>query len=137
MTAPFLTLWIEHSRSLQLSVLETMTGESEWRAVQAFVQRYGADLFHARFMTLANLRGILHRGVGGYLDYLRDNPDPLQPIRLLDELDNGIRREDAVRRLEIVLQAVVENYEEYKDYNTTTTQSDYGENLHVCWIFCV
>jgi len=30
-----------------------------------------------------------------------------------------------------VLQAVVENYEEYKDYNTTTTQSDYGENLHV------
>ena len=31
----------------------------------------------------------------------------------------------------MILQAVVENYEEYKDYNTTTTQSDYGENLHV------
>ncbi|MHB1423805.1 MAG: hypothetical protein ACYC3I_11540 [Gemmataceae bacterium] len=131
LTAPFLTLWIEHSRSLQLSVLETLTGESEWRAVQAFVQRYGADLFHARFMTLANLRGILHRGVAAYLDYLRDNPDPLRPVRLLDELDRGIRREDAIRRLEIVLQAVIENYEEYKDYNTTTTQSDYGENLHV------
>jgi hypothetical protein len=131
LTAPFLTLWIEHSRSLQLSVLETLTGESEWRAVQAFVQRYGADLFHARFMTLANLRGILHRGVGAYLNYLQDNPDPLRPIRLLDELNRGIRREDAVRRMEIVLQAVIENYEEYKDYNTTTTQSDYGENLHV------
>jgi hypothetical protein len=25
---------------------------------------------------------------------------------------------------------VVENYEEYKDYNATTTQSDYGENLY-------
>ncbi len=131
LTAPFLTLWIEHSRSLQLSVLETLTGESEWRAVQAFVQRYGGDLFHARFMTLGNLRGILHRGVGGYLDYLRDNPDPLHPIRLLDELDGGIRRDDAIRRLNLVLQAIVENYEEYKDYNTTTTQSDYGENLHV------
>jgi hypothetical protein len=131
LTAPFLTLWIEHSRSLQLSVLETLTGDSEWHAVQTFVQRYGADLFHARFMTLANLRGILHRGVNAYLDYLSDNPDPLHPIRLLDELDRGIRREDAVRRLEIVLQAVIENYEEYKDYNTTTTQSDYGENLHV------
>jgi hypothetical protein len=131
LTAPFLTLWVEHSRSLQLSVLETLTGESEWRAVQAFVQRYGADLFHARFMTLANLRGILHRGVGAYLDYLRDNPDPLRPVRLLDDLGRTIRREDAVRRLEIVLQAVIENYEEYKDYNTTTTQSDYGENLHV------
>jgi hypothetical protein len=33
--------------------------------------------------------------------------------------------------LEIILQAVVENYEEYRDYNTTTTQSDYGENLYV------
>jgi hypothetical protein len=131
LTAPFLSLWIEHSRALQLSVLETLTGESEWRAVQAFVQRYGADLFHARFMTLANLRGILHRGAGAYLDYLRDNADPLHPVRLLDDLGGTIRREDAIRRLEIVLQAVIENYEEYKDYNTTTTQSDYGENLHV------
>jgi hypothetical protein len=33
--------------------------------------------------------------------------------------------------LETVLQAVVENYDEYRDYNTTTTQSDYGENLFV------
>jgi hypothetical protein len=131
LTAPFMALWVEHSRSLQLSVLETLTGESEWRAVQAFVQRYGADLFHARFMTLANLRGILHRGAGAYLDYLRDNPDPLRPVRLLEDLGRSIRREDAIRRLQIVLQAVIENYEEYKDYNTTTTQSDYGENLHV------
>jgi hypothetical protein len=131
LTAPFLSLWIEHSRTLQLSVLESLTGESEWRALVAFVQRYGADLFHARFLTLANLRGILHRGVGPYLDYLRDNPDPLRPVRLMDDLGRTLRREDAVRRLEVVLQAVVENYEEYKDYNTTTTQSDYGENLHV------
>jgi hypothetical protein len=131
LTAPFLSLWIEHSRTLQLSVLETLVGDSEWRALVAFVQRYGADLFHARFMTLGNLRGILHRGVGAWLDYLRDNPDPLRPMKLMDDLDRTLRRPDAVRRLEVVLQAVVENYEEYKDYNTTTTQSDYGENLHV------
>ena len=95
------------------------------------MQRYGGDLFHARFMTLGNLRGILHRGVGAYLDYLQENHDPLHPLRLLDDLDSAMRRDEAVRRLELVLQAVVENYEEYKDYNTTTTQSDYGENLHV------
>src|SRR5262249_32832117 len=40
-------------------------------------------------------------------------------------------RPQAVRFLETILQAVVENYEEYRDYNTTTTQSDYGENLFV------
>jgi hypothetical protein len=27
---------------------------------------------------LANLRGILHGAVGAYLDYHRDNPDPLR-----------------------------------------------------------
>ncbi len=131
LTAPFLALWIDHSRTLQLSVLEAVGGENEWQALRSFVQRYGADLFHARFLTLANLRAILHRGVASHLEYLRDNVDPLRPVRLLDDLGGAIRREDAMRRLEIVLQAVVENYEEYKDYNTTTTQSDYGENLHV------
>ena len=34
-----------------------------------------------------------------------------------------------------VLQAVVENFDEYRDYNTTTTQSDYGENLYVLFDF--
>jgi hypothetical protein len=130
-TAPFLTLWIDHSRTLQLTILETIQSDAEWHALQTFIQRYGGDLFHARFMTLGNLRGVLSQGVGAYLDYLRDNPDPLKPIRLLDDLDDSVSRADAVKRLEIVLQAVVENYEEYKDYNTTTTQSDYGENLYV------
>jgi hypothetical protein len=82
-------------------------------------------------MTLGNLRGILTRGVGAYLEHLADNPDPLHPVRLLEDLGTKLRREDAVRRLEMVLQAVIENYEEYKDYNATTTQSDYGENLYV------
>ncbi len=131
LTAPFLALWVEHSRSLQLSILETLASEKDWQALQLFVRRYGGDLFHARFLTLANLRGVLHRGVAPYLDYLRDNPDPLHPVKLMDDLGRSVRREDAVRFLEVVLQAVVENYEEYKDYNTTTTQSDYGENLHV------
>jgi hypothetical protein len=131
LTAPFLALWVEHSRTLQLSVLETLANDADWHGLQTFVQRYGGDLFHSRFMTLANLRGVLHRGVGAYLDYLGDNPDPLHPVRLLDDLGRLVSREKAVRFLELTLQAVVENYEEYKDYNTTTAQSDYGENLHV------
>lgn len=130
LTAPFLNLWIEHSRSLRLSALEAVGGDEDWQALRAFVRRYGADLFHARFMTLGNLRGIVHRGVGAYLDYLRDNPDPLHPVRLVEDLEGGLERGPAERHLQAVLQAVEENYEEYKDYNTTTTQSDYGENLH-------
>ena len=131
LTGPFLSLWIEHSQTLQLSAVESLRSDSDWHALHRFVQRYGHDLFHARFMTLGNLRGILHRGVGSYLDYLRDNPDPLASIRLIDELDQTIGRESAERYLQFILQVIVENYEEYKDYNATTTQSDYGENLHV------
>src|SRR5262249_40902783 len=85
----------------------------------------------ARFMTLANLRGVLHRGVDAYLDYLRQENDPLHPVRLVADLDRTLPRSDAVRRLELILRVVAENYEEYKDYNATTSQSDYGENLHV------
>lgn len=129
-TEPFLALWIDHSRSLQLSVLESFRGTEEWEELRRFVQRYGADLFHARFMTLANLRGVLHRGTGAYLDYLAENPDPLHPVQLVEDLGRAVPRARATAWLDAVLQAVVENYEEYKDYNTTTTQSDYGENLH-------
>src|SRR5207302_3260927 len=85
----------------------------------------------ARFMTLANLRGILHGGVGKFLDYLRENPDPMQPMRLIEELDDGLPRPQAERFLQVILQAVIENYEEFKDYNTTTPQSDYGDNLYL------
>jgi hypothetical protein len=131
LTRPFLQLWVEHSQTLQLSSLDPLSSDAEWRALRKFIQTYGADLFHAKFLTLANLRGILHGGIDAYLDYLRDNPDPLHPVRLIEDLDQRIRREEARRWLQVVLQTLVENYEEYKDYNTTTPQSDYGQNLHL------
>jgi hypothetical protein len=132
LTAPFAALWIEHSRTLQLSVLETVREGEDWRSLEELVRTYGGDLFHARFMTLANVRGVLHRGVGAFLGYLGDNPDPLRPVRLLEDIDAGlVSREAATARLQVVLQAIVENYEEYKDYNATAAQSDYGDNLHV------
>jgi hypothetical protein len=131
LTRPFLSLWVEHSQSLQLSTLEALAGEDEVQALREFVLSFGSDLFHAKFMTMANLRGILHRGIDAHFDYLGENPDPLQPIRLIEELDCKIKRADARRFLQCILQALVENYEEYKDYNTTTPHSDYGQNLHL------
>jgi hypothetical protein len=132
---PFLALWVEHSKTLRVSVLEAVDTDADWGRLRGFIQRYGADLFHARFMTLGNLRGILHRGVGAHLDYLAENPDPLHPVRLLGDLGRAIARPEAERFLALILQAVIENYEEYKDYNTTTPQSDYGENLFALLTF--
>jgi len=131
LTTPFLALWIDHARTLQLSTLETVRGDAEWADLRDFIKRYGGDLFDARFLTLGNIRGILHRGIAPWLEYMRENPDPLHPLRLIDDLGGRISLEQASARLQFILQAVVENYEEYKDFNATTTQSDYGDRLHI------
>ena len=134
---PFESLWIEHSRSGQLSALEGIGGEKEYRSLQKFVKEHGRELFHARFMTLANLRGILHRGSKAYLESIVRDEDPLKPSRLADKLQSAAELKAASRWLEIILKTLVENYEEFKDYNTTTTLSDYGENLNVLIDFLV
>ncbi|MFM7149424.1 MAG: hypothetical protein ACKO23_06240, partial [Gemmataceae bacterium] len=106
LTAPFLALWIEHSRTLQLSVMEGISGEKEWKSLVAFIKNYGRELFHARFMTMGNLRAILHRGIDNFLVYLEENEDPLRPSKLVAYLDQSLRRADAIKHLEVVLQAV-------------------------------
>ena len=118
-----------------MATLESVTSEKDWARLGEFIKKYGHDLFHARFMTLANLRGILHRGIGPYLDYLSANPDPLHPVTLVEDIDKGLARHDPERWLHIILQTVIENYDHYRDYNTTTTQSDYGENLYQLFDF--
>ena len=127
---PFLKVWMDHSKTLRVAMLEAVTSDKDWVKLGDFIKKYGQDLFHARFMTLANLRGILHRGVGPYLDYLSENPDPVRPIKLIEDLERGLSRHEPERWLQIILQTLIENYDHYRDYNTTTTQSDYGENLY-------
>lgn len=127
-------LWQQHSQSVRLSILETIHDQGEWQELLRFVRRYGRDLFHPRFLTLANIRGILHRGVSRWLEDLQQESQR-EPIALLEELDDRISRDKAVRFLEIILNAIADNFEEFKDYNATTAQSDYGENLHLLMEF--
>jgi hypothetical protein len=124
-------MWIDHSQTLQLSAMESFPSDDDFAPLATFVQQYGGELFHAKFLTVANLRGILHRGVDAYLDSLSESEDSSAAPRLVHDLGGKLRRADVVRWITCVLQAIIENYEEYKDYNTTTPQSDYGENLHL------
>jgi hypothetical protein len=127
---PFAVTWRDHSQTLRVATLELITHDRDWLKMTDFIQRYGRELFHARFLALANLRGILLRGVGAYLKDLQVEPDPLHPMQLLDDLDNEIPRQEAERFLQIILQTLIENYDHLRDYNATTTQSDYGDNLY-------
>ncbi len=128
----FLELWSGHSQMLRLSTLESIAGEEDWRQLSEFIKKYGRPLFTSHFMILGNLRGVLHRGVGAWLDDLRNQDVDEGLERLLDHIDREtLDKSQVVRWIEIVLHAVEEHYEEYRDYNTTTTQSDYGDNLAV------
>ncbi len=128
----FLDIWVQHSTTLRLSAIEAVMDDGEWGPFRNFVAKYGRELFTAHFLTYGNVRGLLHRGVGDWLDSLAEKDADHKPEKLLRDLEKGtLGRSAAVQYLEIVLHTVAEHYEEYRDYNTTTTWSDYGENLYV------
>jgi len=130
-TEQLLRRWLEHSRNIRISVLESVADRNRWRALKQFIQRYGGDLFTQKFMNFGNLRAILQQGTGRYLRWLEEEPDTEEGRhRLLDDLDGPISRAEAEQWLEITIEAVLENYSEYVDYNSTTTQSDRGEMLY-------
>jgi hypothetical protein len=65
-----------------------------------------------------------------YLETLKEDPDTDEEYRLLGELDSAIPLDEAAHWLGIAIEAVVENYGEYIDYNSITTQSDRGDMLY-------
>jgi hypothetical protein len=53
-------------------------------------------------------------------------------VRLLEDLASGaLPLKQAATRLRLVLESIAENHAEYRDWNSTTTQSDRGECLHI------
>src|ERR1035438_5683057 len=64
---PFAVTWRDHSQTLRVATLELITHDRDWLKLTDFIKRYGRELFHAKFLAMANLRGILLRGVGEYL----------------------------------------------------------------------
>jgi hypothetical protein len=129
LTEVLLASWLNHSRTLRLSVLERVHDQRRWDQLVQFIERYGDELFTQRFFHLGNVRGILRQGVDQWLRRLDCEADV--ELRLLDELGEQIDFEDAVDHLTLILEAIFENYGEYRDYNSTTTQSDRGEMLYM------
>lgn len=129
-TESLLPQWGSHSHTLRLSVLEKVSADKDWQELVAFIERYGHDLFTQSFFNFGNLRAILHEGVDAWLDQLADDPEAEEELRLVAELDGRLPRNQARKHLALVIEAIVENYAEYRDYNATTTQSDRGELLY-------
>jgi hypothetical protein len=131
LTESMLTGWLAHSRTLRLSVMERVHDRAAWKKAVAFIERHGGELFTQRFLNLGNIRGILHKGVAKWLTELEEDPSDEVPQGLLDDLAAGGEIDEVAEQLSVVLEAIVENYGEYRDYNSTTTQSDRGELLYM------
>lgn len=124
--------WLRHSQTMRLSSVEALRNDVLWEEVCDFIQEYGQDLFHPKSLTLGNVRVILHNGVDWYLNQLRENDDPINPSKMLHDIENGELDEDAVvEYIEVVYSAIVDKFDRFLEYNTTTTQSDYGDKFHV------
>ncbi|MCC6510420.1 MAG: hypothetical protein IT423_15060 [Pirellulaceae bacterium] len=132
LTEVLLNSWLQHSRTLRLSVLETVDNTKSWRQVVDFIQRYGAPLFTQNFLKLTNVRAILHQGVDRWLTKVIEEGTSEEVQPLVDAIDaHVIERETAEQLLTVVLEAIIDHNAEYRDYNSTTTQSDRGEMLYM------
>ncbi|MFM7412691.1 MAG: hypothetical protein ACKO6E_05730 [Planctomycetota bacterium] len=136
-----LETWMTHARQLRLSVLERMRDDRAFSLTREFIERYGAGLFTQHLLSPSSLRGILRGGVAHWLEQLVDRaeaggdegpPAARLPVRLIEYLRAGaLPLKQAASRLRLVLESVAENHAEYRDWNSTTTQSDRGDCLHI------
>jgi hypothetical protein len=125
---PYQSLWLKHSGTMRLSSVDGLRSDEDWAELADFIHEYGAEFFHPSRLTLGNVRAILHHGVDQYLAFLEENEDPLHPLKLLEDVHGGrLDRADAEWCLETVYSIVVDRFDRFLEYNTTTTQSDYGE----------
>ncbi len=122
--------WLAHSRTLRLSALEKIADDKSWQSLVDFIERYGSDTFTQQFLNLGNLRAILHQGVDAWLERIEQGSQAEQEMSLVRDLGDKLPRAKAVKQMSLVVEAIVENYGEYRDYNNTTTQSDHGEMLY-------
>jgi hypothetical protein len=132
LTEQQLERWLAHSRTLRLSVVEKLAEPLRWRQFVEFVRRYGKPLFTQAFLgSRGNLRGILHQGVAAWFAQLKTREDAEQTFEFLDECEDPATEKAIVDLLATAIEAVDENYAAYRDYNTTTTQSDHGELFYM------
>ncbi|MEW4455352.1 hypothetical protein AB1L30_21970 [Bremerella sp. JC817] len=130
-TQNLLIVWLNHSRTLRLSAVEKFADPNQWKLVQAFIQRYGGDLFTQHFFNRGNIRSILHGGVETWIEKVRQQwPEDHWPL-FIQAMGTNINRTESIACFSMVIEAVLENFPEYRDYNSTTTQSDRGEYLYM------
>ncbi len=124
--------WLMHSRTLRLSVLELIDTPAAWTELTEFIKEFGHGVFTQGFLKLGNVRAILHQGVANWLKQAQEQQESTVLDSVLEAIESGkLALEQASKWLTIILESVLDHYAEYRDYNSTTTQSDRGEMIYM------
>jgi len=124
-------IWATISHKIYLSTVETSPFQRSWQDIRQFIRNFGQEIFTPMFMAHANLRAIAGMGTHHWLKMVKDSGEA-QWSRLVEALETEeLNPKKAADYLRMIIEAVLENYEDYLDYNSMTTQSDYGQNLHI------
>lgn len=124
--------WISHSRGIRVSSIDIFQGQRDWQDLQQFIQSYGHDLFSPIHLNYGNLQAIHHQGVRYWLESVMEEEEPEMGRELAEAIRLGkYPLEKAVYYLDAIFETLLERYGQFIDYNTTTTQSDRGENLYI------
>ena len=94
LTETMLPMWLDHSKTLRLSVLEKVRKTAHWEGLMKFIKTYGEGLFTQSFFHLGNVRAILHQGVDTWLEQVQESAD-CPDLRLFDELGSELSRENS------------------------------------------
>ncbi len=135
--------WISHSHGIRISTMDAYQDSHDWNMLKDFIQKYGEDLFSPVQMNYSNLQAIHHEGTSEWLMALEENCNlnensflgedgKVQGKKLIHDLQEKkypVYR--AERFLEVIIEALIERYGQFIDYNTTTTQSDDGSKLYM------
>ena len=126
----YMSFWRRHSETMRLSAVESIESESDWEDIEDFINKYGEDLFHSRQLNLSHIRVVLHHGVDLFLEHLSEHQDPLHPLELIEALNSGeCDYDEATHCIEMLYRVIVDKFDRFLEYNTTTIQSDYGNKL--------
>lgn len=124
--------WISHSRGIRVSVVDMFQGRQDWLHLQQFIQEFGHDLFSPIQLNYGNLQAIHHQGIKNWLVGLLEEDEPEMGASLVQAIHEGrYPMEKAMYYLDLIFETILERYGQFIDYNTTTTQSDGGENIYI------
>lgn len=126
-----LEIWAVIIHEIYFSTVETAPFRRSWTQIRQFIRAFGQEIFTPMFMAHPNLRAIMATGTHHWLKMVKESGDAQWP-RLVEALRSGeLKLKKAAEYLRLIIDVILENYEDYLDYNSMTTQSDYGQNLYI------